>query len=111
MKKYIYLSILTCILTVFGCENDFDAKIYGSLSTTNFPQSEADYESYMMDCYIPFTLTWLIIGVAATSTTSTWPKEALTVCLTRPPIYVHLGPWAVHGVVLASIWHKDSLRT
>ena len=29
-----------------------------SLSTTNFPQSEADYESYMMDCYIPFTLTW-----------------------------------------------------
>ena len=43
MKKYIYLSILTCILTVFGCENDFDAKIYGSLSTTNFPQSEADY--------------------------------------------------------------------
>ena len=58
MKKYIYLSILTCILTVFGCENDFDAKIYGSLSTTNFPQSEADYESYMMDCYIPFTLTW-----------------------------------------------------
>ena len=44
MKKYIYLSILTCILTVFGCENDFDAKIYGSLSTTNFPQSEADYE-------------------------------------------------------------------
>ena len=79
MKKYIYLSILTCILTVFGCENDFDAKIYGSLSTTNYPQSEADYESY--------------------------------VCLTRPPIYVHLGPWAVHGVVLASIWHKDSLRT
>lgn len=58
MKKYIHLSLLACILTVFGCENNFDAKIYGSLSTTNFPQSEADYESYMMDCYIPFTLTW-----------------------------------------------------
>ena len=98
MKKYIHLSLLACILTVFGCENNFDAKIYGSLSTTNFPQSEADYESYMT-------------GVAATSTTSTWPKAALTVCSTRPLISVHLGPWAVHGVALASIWHKASLRT
>lgn len=59
MKKYIYFStLLTCLLAVFGCENDFDAKIYGSLSTTNFPASEADYESYMMDCYIPFSVNW-----------------------------------------------------
>ena len=111
MKKYIYLSILTCILTVFGCENDFDAKIYGSLSTTNFPQSEADYESYMMDCYIPFTLTWAYNWGSSNQHNFYVAEAALTVCLTRPPIYVHLGPWAVHGVVLASIWHKDSLRT
>ena len=59
MRKNI-LSILvgSCLMLFAGCENDFDAKIYGSLSTTNFPASVADYESYMMDCYIPFSVNW-----------------------------------------------------
>ena len=41
-----------------ACENDFDAQIYGQLSTTNFPATASDYESYMMDCYVPFNITW-----------------------------------------------------
>lgn len=59
MKKYIYYNFLILTLFLFsGCENNFDAKIYGTLSTTNFPSSESDYESYMMDCYIPFSINW-----------------------------------------------------
>lgn len=57
--KYILQGALIASLTASaGCEDNFDAKIYGELSTTNFPKTEADYESYMMDCYIPFTAYW-----------------------------------------------------
>ncbi|MDR2917358.1 MAG: RagB/SusD family nutrient uptake outer membrane protein [Tannerella sp.] len=58
MKKIYYSVFFAALILFAGCENDFDAKIYGSLSTTNFPSSEADYESYMMDCYIPFSVNW-----------------------------------------------------
>lgn len=59
MKKYIYMALLAMgMFTMTSCENDFDAKIYGSLSTTNFPSTASDYESYLMDCYIPFSVNW-----------------------------------------------------
>ena len=59
MKKYIYTALMsTGLLFTTSCENDFDAQIYGQLSTTNFPATVADYESYLMDCYIPFCVTW-----------------------------------------------------
>lgn len=59
-KSIIYIAL--CLLTLCGflssCENDFDAKIYGSLSTTNFPSSATDYENYMIECYMPFCSNW-----------------------------------------------------
>ena len=58
MKKIIFALLASGALLFSGCENDFDAKIYGSLSTTNYPSSKADYENYMMDCYIPFCINW-----------------------------------------------------
>ena len=58
MKKLIYTTLLAGCTLLCGCENDFDAKIYGVLSTTNFPATESDYEAYMMDCYVPFTINW-----------------------------------------------------
>lgn len=58
IKPIIAVGFATFLMLATGCENNFDAKIYGSLSTTNFPQTEADYESYMMDCYIPFSAYW-----------------------------------------------------
>lgn len=60
LKNIIHstLALLACGLVLTGCENDFDAKIYGQLSTTNFPASESDYENYIMDCYIPFSVNW-----------------------------------------------------
>lgn len=60
IRNIIKSTFVTCVLafSLGSCENDFDAKIYGKLSTTNFPATAADYESYLMDCYIPFTVTW-----------------------------------------------------
>lgn len=58
MKKLLYSTLLAGCVLFSSCENDFDAKIFGSLSTTNFPASESDYEAYMMDCYVPFTINW-----------------------------------------------------
>lgn len=55
MKKDLFISIFVlCLAILTGCEDDFDAKIYGSLSTTNFPSTEAEYEEYMMTAYVPF---------------------------------------------------------
>lgn len=42
-----------------SCENNFDPQIYGSLRPGNYPSTEAEYESYMMTCYTPFTSTWV----------------------------------------------------
>lgn len=58
MKKLIYSTLLAGLTLLCSCENDFDAKIYGTLSTTNFPATESDFEAYMMDCYVPFTINW-----------------------------------------------------
>lgn len=57
-KKIIYSALIAVTMFFASCENNFDAKIYGSLSTTNFPSSESDYESYLMNCYIPFSVNW-----------------------------------------------------
>ena len=58
MKKYIFMALAAAGLMLTGCENDFDAKIYGTLSTTNFPSTADDYQNLMMDCYEPFTVAW-----------------------------------------------------
>lgn len=55
MIKRIYIPILASAALLFGgCENNFDAKIYGSLMEGEFPNTAEDYVSYMMSCYIPF---------------------------------------------------------
>ncbi|KAA6331364.1 hypothetical protein EZS27_020024 [termite gut metagenome] len=61
--KTKYVLLISCIsatltLCFSSCENDFDAKIYGSLSTTNFPATEDDYIDLLMTCYLPFTANW-----------------------------------------------------
>jgi hypothetical protein len=52
-KLFIILFATICLLS--SCENDFDPKIYGTLNPTNYPATAADYESFMMLCYSPFT--------------------------------------------------------
>ena len=56
----IFSIVALCVssLGIISCENDFDAKIYGKLSTTNFPSTASDYENYMLGCYIPFSVNW-----------------------------------------------------
>jgi hypothetical protein len=58
MKKFIFSSIIIFSLILQGCEDNFDPKIYGSLSSTNFPQTESDYESYLMIGYLPLSGIW-----------------------------------------------------
>jgi hypothetical protein len=59
MKKILFNTIIALSLLLSGgCSNDFDPKIYGKLFSSNFPQTEADYESYLMFCYLPFGDTW-----------------------------------------------------
>ena len=57
-RNIIFAALAVAGLMLSSCENDFNAKIYGSLSTTNFPSSESDYENYMMDCYVPYCIKW-----------------------------------------------------
>jgi hypothetical protein len=57
MKKNIFISIVVT-LCFCGCEENFDAKIYGSLFSSNFPKTESDYEAYLMGCYLSFTGGW-----------------------------------------------------
>ena len=59
MKKYMSIILLTVgFMTMSSCENNFEANIYGTLSTTYFPKTSDDYEAYLMECYIPFSSQW-----------------------------------------------------
>ena len=55
MKSIKYI-ILLCVVSVLAssCEDNFDAKIFGSLQEGEFPTNAKEYESYMMTCYLPF---------------------------------------------------------
>ena len=59
MKKIITrVSLAAVLLSGQGCEKNFDPKIYGVLTSQNFPVSENDFVSLMMTCYVPFVNTW-----------------------------------------------------
>ena len=59
MKKIlISLMVLAGLLILASCEKNFDPKIYGTLTTTNFPASVSDFESELMLCYTPYTTKW-----------------------------------------------------
>lgn len=57
-NKFLITFIIASTLFMSSCEDNFEPQIYGKLFTSNFPQSESDYEAYMMDCYIPFSVNW-----------------------------------------------------
>ena len=54
MKKIIFSFITGFALILSSCEDNFDPQIFGSMFSTNFPRTEADLESYLMVCYLPF---------------------------------------------------------
>lgn len=58
MKNKIFIFIVATAMLLGSCENNFDPQIYGQLFTNNFPKTEADYEAYLMTCYIPFSVNW-----------------------------------------------------
>jgi len=59
MKKILLiLSMLGFLLLNNSCEDNFEPEIYGKLFSSNFPRTEADFENYMMTCYLPYTCTW-----------------------------------------------------
>lgn len=55
IKKILFPMLVFQLLLLGSCENNFDAKIYGSLLQGQYPSTEDEYTSYMMTCYIPFT--------------------------------------------------------
>ncbi len=57
-NRVIAAIIIISSLFAVSCEDNFEPKIYGSLFTNNFPKTEADFEAYMMACYLPFSVNW-----------------------------------------------------
>ena len=59
MKKiFVSLMAVAALFTLASCEKNFDPKIYGTLTTTNFPATTSDFESELMLCYTPYTTKW-----------------------------------------------------
>ena len=61
-KVFVMIAFIMC-----SCEDNFDPKMYGTLNVSNYPVTEAEYESFMMTCYMPFTTTWTYWIGAGTS--------------------------------------------
>lgn len=47
-KVFVMIAFIMC-----SCEDNFDPKMYGTLNVSNYPVTEAEYESFMMTCYMP----------------------------------------------------------
>ncbi len=58
MKKLQLLVALVAMLTVTGCEKNFDPVISGVLTPGNFPTTENDFELYTLTAYKPFGSKW-----------------------------------------------------
>ncbi len=58
MKKIFLLTLSAIVLFLSGCKKNFEPQLLGSLSPANFPQTEADFESYTMEVYKPFQAKW-----------------------------------------------------
>lgn len=56
-NRFIYSIVAASMLlsATTSCEDNFDAKIYGSLLQGKYPSTESEYVNYMMVCYLPFT--------------------------------------------------------
>lgn len=62
MKKIFFLTLSAAVLLISGCKKNFEPKLLGSLSPANFPQTEADFESYTMEVYKPFQAKWQYVN-------------------------------------------------
>ncbi len=102
MKKILYILTLTAALFVgSGCEDNFDPKIYGVLTSQNFPKSEADFESLMMACYVPYTNTWTYSLYASDGNQHPWYIPAGGVIKMFDDPSDLMAPW------VSSVWDNN----
>lgn len=72
-SKQLYAVAVVLSFFFASCEDNFDPKLYGTLNVSNYPQTEAEFESFMMTCYLPFTTTWTYyIGAGTTGNQHGW---------------------------------------
>lgn len=71
MKKTAYF-LISLTMLLCSCEKDFDPRIYGVLTSGNYPASEADFEALMMAGYVPFTNTWTYSLYASSGNQHPW---------------------------------------
>lgn len=57
-KSIVYTLLISGSILLGSCENNFDAQIYGKLSTMSFPSTADEYEEYMLSSYLPFQNKW-----------------------------------------------------
>ncbi len=58
MKTNFFIILILAAFSISSCKKNFDPKLYGSLTPGNFPQTQADFEAYMMEVYKPFQAKW-----------------------------------------------------
>jgi hypothetical protein len=56
MKKILAASVAALALS--SCTDGLEPQIYGTLSPSNFPSTEAEYELYTLEVYKPFQAKW-----------------------------------------------------
>lgn len=57
MKKIFIISSIL-LASVAGCKKGLEPQLYGSLQTTNYPKTEADFTNYVLEVYKPFQSKW-----------------------------------------------------
>ena len=72
MKKKLILATIIVMAAFTACEKNFDPKIYGVLTSHNYPVSENDYITMMMACYTPYINTWMYTLYSSSGNQHPW---------------------------------------
>lgn len=95
--KRLFISIILSLAIFSSCEKNFDPKIYGVLTSQNYPASEADFISLMMSCYVPYVNTFSYALYAADANQHPWYIPAGGVVKMFDVTSDEMAPW-VSGV-------------
>lgn len=58
MKKIFIACFISFLAITSSCKKGLEPQIFGTLNTTNFPKSEADFTNYVLEVYKPFQSKW-----------------------------------------------------
>jgi len=99
MNKNFIILFFSGLIFISACKQNFDPQIYGKLSSTNFPSTDAEFELYTLELYKSFQSAWGYQGAVTFENTFYSPEYGHLVMFDASsdlmPVYSNWGDFWV----------------